>query len=272
MSRSRGSRDPPSCLFCCNVRTGTTLLAVLMLVTGLMSIVMAAIQMSTYMKNQSNVFNLDNGLENEGSNDYFLFRSNNGEYVVSQSMIVSVTLRLVLGLGFFLMIIGSLALYGLIKSRPGYLLPMLIIQLFDFLCTIATTGKALFDWPRFKMDVILQEHMGFDKDMWDPYYKEYLENLDEHWLRFSIFSFLFIALLVKYQIISVIYRCYKHITTQALLHPHDPEISSVSVPDEDLHPTIYKLPKYEEIQKVPLVMDTDDQDQEMVKPPPYSFT
>jgi len=49
--------------------------------------------------------------------------------------------------------------------------------------------------------------------------------------------------------------------------PHDPEISSVSISDEDLHPTIYKLPKYEEIQKVPLVMDTDDM---AVKPPPYS--
>jgi len=266
MARSpRNRQDPPTCLFCCNVRSGTMLLAMLMLITGLMSIVMAAIQMSAYLKNKSII--LDEG--NDGaSDDLILYQSNNGEYVVSQSMLVSVTLRLVLGLGFFLMVIGSLALFGISKNRPGYLLPMLILQMFDFLCTIATTGKALFDWPRFKMDVIYQENWGFEKDMFDPYYKESLANIDENYLRFVIFFFLFSALLIKYQIISVIYRCYKHITTQIMMIPHDPEISSVTVTDEDLHPTIYKLPKYEELQKVPLVMDTDDQDD--IKPPPYS--
>jgi len=242
------------------------LLAIMMLITGLMSIVMAAIQMSTYLRNKS-VFDEALGTD---SNDVIWYQSSNGEYVVSQSMIVSVTLRLVLGLGFFLMIIGSLALFGIAKNRPGYLLPMLIIQLFDFLCTVATTGKALFDWPRFKMDVILQEHLGFDKDMLDPYYKDSLENIDEHYLRFVIFFFLFTALLIKYQIISVIYRCYKHITTQIMMVPHDPEINAVSMNEEDLHPTIYKLPKYEEIQKVPLVMDTDDNAHDDIKPPPYS--
>lgn len=234
------------------------LLAILMLITGLMSIVMAAIQMSDYLKNKPAYDEADT------------IWTSDGEYVVSQSTIVSVTLRLVLGLGFFLMIIGSLALFGLAKNRPGYLLPMLIIQGFDFLCTVATTGKALFDWPRFKMDVILQERLGFDKEMYDTYYKDQLENIDEHYIRFVIFFFLFTALLIKYQIISVIYRCYKHITTQIMMVPHDPEINAVSMNDEDLHPTIYKLPKYEEIQKVPLVMDTDDNVHDDIKPPPYS--
>jgi len=227
---------------------------------------MAAIQMSYYLRNKSSY---DEMFGTDSNNDY-IWQSENGEYVVSQSMIVSVTLRLVLGLGFFLVIIASLALFGIAKNRPGYLLPMLIIQLFDFLCTVATTGKALFDWPRFKMDVILQQNMGFNKDMLDPYYKESLENLDEHYLRFVIFFFLFTALLIKYQIISVIYRCYKHITTQIMMVPCDPEINAVSMNDEDLHPTIYKLPKYEEIQKVPLVMDTDDNNPDDIKPPPYS--
>jgi len=247
MARSR-NREPPSCLFCCNVRTGTMLLAIFMLVTSLMSMIMAAIQMSTYIKEQAEI----------GSPDYVI-QSESGEIVVSQSMIASVAGRLVMGLGFFLMVIGSLALYGVIKNRPGYLLPMLIVHLFDFLCTTATAGKALFDWPKFYMDI---------RHEISPYYQEQLDDVDPHWIRFMAFSSIFIALLFKYLIISVIYKCYKHIATQVLMSPHDPEISSVSVSDEDLHPTIYKLPKYEEIQKVPLVMDTDDMVHQ--KPPPYS--
>lgn len=223
------------------------ILAIFMLVTSLMSMIMAAVRMSTYIKDQT-----------EFGNPEYVIQSESGEIVVSQSMIASVAGRLVMGLGFFLMVIGSLALYGIIKNRPGYLLPMLIVHLFDFLCTTATAGKALFDWPKFYMDV---------RHEISPYYQEQLDTVDPHWVRFVAFSSIFIALMFKYLIISVIYRCYKHIATQILMLPHDPEISSVSISDDDLHPTIYKLPKYEEIQKVPLVMDTDDM---AVKPPPYS--
>ena len=63
---------------------------------------------------------------------------------------------------------------------------------------------------------LILQNWGFEKDMFDPYYKQSLENIDENYLRFVIFFFLFTALLIKYQIISVIYRCYKHITTQVV--------------------------------------------------------
>nr|CAB3263383.1 lysosomal-associated transmembrane protein 4A [Phallusia mammillata] len=223
----------PKCCFCLHVKAGTSALAGFLLMSGVMCTLFSTLLLSGAIKSEDFMYD-----------DY-------SEYQRS-------TYWIGLGNGLFITGISMMALYGLVKNRSGYLLPLFIVQLFNFLCTIIYIGSMLFYWSSVKLHILQCKHLPLE-------WKEWLLNLDERWLACIVFSVLFMVLVVKSYLISMVYRCYKHITTQAIRQRRDPEISCVADMKTDTAP-IYKPPKYEDIQKVPLVTDVDEFD---TKPPSY---
>ncbi|CAK8698113.1 unnamed protein product [Clavelina lepadiformis] len=233
--------ERPTCCCCLHVKVGTFMLAVLFMVGGFVSIVMSSLLLSNAVQPES--FFPDDMAEDDVYQYWHTHKRS--------------TLWFGLGNGVFITLISSLSIYGLVKNRPGFLLPLFIVQVFNFLCTIVYIGSLMFYWPNVKINILECRHMPQE-------WKDWFLSIDDRWLAVIVFSILFVVLFIKSYLISMVYRCYKDITTQALRLQRDPEISFVADPGNG---PIYKPPKYEDIQKVPLVSDVEAVD---YKPPPYS--
>nr|XP_009861540.1 lysosomal-associated transmembrane protein 4A [Ciona intestinalis] len=242
------TRNTPSstCCFCCHVKTGTFMLAVLTGVAGLITLVFCTLALSGSIEVQYDL----------GSAKMFNDLYENESYRHS-------ALWIGVGNGVFITLISGLAVFGLIKNRSGFLLPFFICQLFNFLCTIVYIGSVMFYWPSIKANLLRCPQMPQE-------WKDWLMSVDERWLACIVFTILFIIMVIKSYLIAVVYRCYKHITTQQVIlrQRQDPEIMCVSNNKEKSCP-IYKPPKYEDIQKVPLFDDMEEIDTKPA-PPPYA--
>lgn len=237
---------PPTCCFCCHVQVGTIVYALMHLVAALFCIVIASLGFSGLI----NVHDGDSSMHS-GFLSYY------------SDLTTNQTLWVVFVNGIFFLLISTFAIYGVVKNRAGFILPFFIVQLFDFLCTMVYIGSVVFNWPQFKNTIMQCESMPAE-------WKQSLLEMDERWLACIVFITLFTVVFVKSYLISMIYRCYKHITLQVILsHRRRTEINFVATPEEKqpaTHIHIYNPPKYDDIQKVPLVDDAEDMD---VKPPPY---
>ncbi|XP_039270673.1 lysosomal-associated transmembrane protein 4A-like [Styela clava] len=239
----RSHSKPPTCCFCCHVNAGTIIYALLHLVIALFGIVIATLALS-------GLINFENGSSLQST----MF-SYNSDLTTTQ------TLWVLFVNGLFFLLIATSAIYGVVKNRAGFILPFFIVQLFDFLCTMVYIGSVVFYWPSFKYKLMQCQHMP---EGW----KETLMNMDERWLACIVFLFLFVVIFIKCYFISMVYRCYKHITMQVIMQRRgQSEISVVSnAQEKPLSIHIYNPPKYDDIQKVPLVDDAEEYD---MGPPPY---
>lgn len=234
---------PPTCCFCCHVNVGTVVYSLLILVTSLFMVVAATLGL-TGLIDQDNI------------SSWQLRCAGYNSDLTNQQML---WVFLVNGLFFFS--ISALCVYGVVKSRAGFILPFFIVQLFNFLCILVYIGSVLFYWPN------LKEHLKQCAFIPDEI-KEKLINMDDMWLASIVFVVLLIVIFIKSYLISMVYKSYKFITLQVIMRRGATEINHVSGREAEksvaIH--IYNPPKYEDIQKIPLVDDVEDVD---IRPPPY---
>lgn len=166
--------------------------------------------------------------------------------------------------GFFYMVVGILGVTGVVRSRAKYLLPVLVVQIFDTISTMGALISVLFMSSRYESFV--DQYVANDES------KDWFMNMDPD-LRFvTVVSYLTLTLLVHILFAKCIYLTYKHITLEELAQLRRVrEISVVGLPEDEeatIEGPIYKLPRYEDLQKTPLVNNADDDDYP-TKPPAY---
>uniref|UniRef100_H2Y5L6 Uncharacterized protein n=1 Tax=Ciona savignyi TaxID=51511 RepID=H2Y5L6_CIOSA len=127
-----------SCCFCLHVKTGTFMLSVLSGVSGLFALVVCSLALSGAVNFES---------YDVGTSKVFEQLYDHASTYQRSALWIG------LGNGIFLTLISSLAVFGLIKKRPGFLLPFFICQLFNFLCTIVYIGSVMFYWPSIKYNL-----------------------------------------------------------------------------------------------------------------------
>lgn len=241
---------PPSCLFCCNVRTGALLKSFLVLFTGFLIV--------TFM-----ILERTGCLELPSDSEY---STNTYRQVIQYYSHSDKAFYLSLLTGFFYLIVGVLGVAGIVKNHAKYLLPVLVVQIFDTISTMGALISVLFMSSRYESFIDEVKQLSIDDDT-----KDWFMNMDPD-LRFvTVVSYLTLVLVVRVLFAKCIYLTYKHITLEELAQLRRVrEVSVVGLPDEEaaIEGPIYKLPRYEDLQKTPLV-NNDDDDDYPTKPPAY---
>lgn len=239
---------PPSCLICCNVRTGALLKSFLILFGGFILITFSVLDRAGYFS--------DIGLSSE--NDYtrqlleLYSKSDRAFYLAILS-------------GIFYVSVGAFAVVGIVKYRSRYLLPVLIVQIFDTISYLGALCSVLFLSNRYEA-VIDQIGAYISED-----FKNWILSLDPDWRFVTVVTYFTWVLLISMLFTKCIYQTYKHITLEEIAQQRRVrEISVVGLPDEEerIEGPIYKLPRYEDLQKTPLV-DNCEEDEYPTKPPAY---
>jgi len=96
--------------------------------------------------------------------------------------------------------------------------------------------------------------------------RNWIMGFDETWRCVFAVAYFSIILSVNILFVRVIFQCYKYLTTQGTSPRQPHEITIITMEDEQVDIPTYKLPKYEDLQKMPFM---DDKDNYPVKPPAY---
>jgi len=138
-----------------------------------------------------------------------------------------------------LFVITLMLIHGVIKNRPGYLLPFFCFQVFDLVLS-CMTAVGHYTWlPN------LQEILAKNPDV--PL-RDQLMDMDSQWMAFCILAAYVIVLLAKAYFVGVIWACYQylHLRQASVLAYTMTEDGHRSGDDELLLP-----PDYESAMKMP---------------------
>jgi len=237
--------QPPNCFLCCNVITGTLLKAFMYLFTGFMAVTMVVLEKVGY-------FDFKPYFEDEYTRQVFEM------YTASTKAFVLALMN-----GVFVMLIGSLAVAGIVQNKAKLLLPLFVMQLFTVMSSLGALFSVTFLTRQLSAFI---DRIGY---LVGEDFKNWILSLNGDMRYVAVVLFFATVFLVEMQFIKAIYQSYKHIILQEISQRRVTTVSIVGVPeDEDnIETPIYKLPKYEDLQKVPLVEDQDDM--YPTKPPAY---
>lgn len=236
---------PPSCLLCFNVRTGALLKAFIVMFSGFFIMAFTVLNKVGYLS--------DLPSESDYTKKVLQY------YAHSDKAFYLTLLN-----GLFYLMIGSFGVVGIVKNRAKYLLPLLVVQIFDVISVMGVLCSVLFLTNRYDSFV---EQLG---NVVSEDFKEWILSLDPDWRFVTIVTYFAGMLFISILFAKAIYLTYKHITLEDIAqHRRVREVSVVGLPDDEEHRIegpIYKLPRYEDLQKTPLVENEEDYP---TKPPAY---
>jgi len=245
---TRETEKPPSCLYCFNVRIGALFKAFMVLFGGFLLASIAILYKCGYV----DIEYVQNGETTQAYINYYV--SSDKQFFVQFLC------------GLFYMLIGLMALTGIVKRRARLLMPLFIVQLFNLINTIGNIFSVALVADR--SDTFINEVVM------NASYREWVMSLDPDIRFVCVMSFLFLQLNFDLIFTKCIFQTYKHITVQELSLVNRPtELATISSKDSKMPHDMtmvqieeHDLPTYDEIQKVPLVTDTDEY---QTKPPAY---
>jgi len=244
---AREMEKPPSCLYCFNVRIGALFKAFMVLFGGFLLSSLAILYKCGWM----DIRYIQNGDTTTAYLNYYV--SSDKQFFIQFLC------------GLFYMLIGLMALSGIVKRRARLLMPLFIVQLFNLINTIGNIFSVALVAD--KSDVFINEVVM------NSSYREWVMSLDPDIRFVCVMSYLFLQLNFDLIFTKCIFQTYKHITVQELSAVRSTELNVISsnkpckIPTDMTMVQIeeHSLPTYEDIQKVPLVSDEEYQ----VKPPAY---
>lgn len=200
-----GDQSSFRCCFCCHVRTGTLFLGLFHLVVHLFviaALVFASIHPEVLQQqapkcpgdNDGIIVEFDNGsgYRFETESTAFQRKMTRGDLeapIVICLCLISVTLFL---------------LYGLIKNRPGYLLPFFCIQVFDF-CLSCLTVVGYFSYAPNIKTWIKDQGLNCFPGM------EHIMKVDGQWLMLFGLLVMVLFLSLKAYLIGMVWACYRYL-------------------------------------------------------------
>merc|ERR1719322_62730 len=110
--------------------------------------------------------------------------------------------------GFFLMLIGSLALVGVAKSRSRLLLPLFVVQISEMIAVMGALCSVIFLPDKLQIFINEIKHLA-GKDL-----RNWIMGFDETWRCVFAVAYFSIILSVNILFVRVIFQCYKYLTTQ----------------------------------------------------------
>lgn len=165
--------------------------------------------------------------------------------------------------GLFYVMVGSFGVVGIVRNRSRYLLPILIVQIFDTISTFGAFCSVLFFSNHYEALIDrVSKYVSED-------YKNWLLSLDPDWRFVAVVTYFAWLLFISFLFTKCVYQTYKHITFEEIAQNRRVrEISVVGLRDEEeqIGAPVYKLPRYEDLQKTPLV---DNEEDYPTKPPAY---
>merc|ERR1712183_764810 len=114
--------------------------------------------------------------------------------------------------GLFYLMIGSFGVVGIVKNRAKYLLPLLVVQIFDVISVMGVLCSVLFLTNRYDSFV---EQLG---NVVSEDFKEWILSLDPDWRFVTIVTYFAGMLFISILFAKAIYLTYKHITLEDIAH------------------------------------------------------
>nr|CAB3263384.1 lysosomal-associated transmembrane protein 4A [Phallusia mammillata] len=227
----------PRCCGCINILTGTTILVVLYLIGGSLCTVSGVMGLAR---------NTDYGAYGE------MYHSS------------STTSWINLANGLLVMLFASLALHSLRNKRSGYMMPLFVYQLFDILCYVIVIGIIIIYWSAIYN--YIEEYVS----MMGSDVQESFNSISPSTFKGIVIGTLVLFMLIKIYFATVVYRCHKHIVTQAFApQPISTLAWNQASVENGIHIYNYRQPPtYTDVQKIPLVEDVEPVDDQ--KPPVYA--
>ncbi|XP_046571730.1 lysosomal-associated transmembrane protein 4A-like isoform X1 [Haliotis rubra] len=242
--------DPQSyrCCICCHVKTGTILLGLWNLLMQLFLIgmlILVSFHPDILQPKQGLTQDTDGIIVAETGRDqgFQAYPSFVKKSLTKEDLCVGYALTVA-----YLMITVAL-IYGVVRTRPGYLMPFFCLQVFDF-CLNCLTVVGYFTYaPNIKFWIREQGLANF------PGMDRVLE-MNSDWLMLVFITIFIIILCVKAYLIGVVWACYKYLQMR---HASRNMVREYNV-DPDTEQMLLP-PKYEDAIKMP--MDPN-------MPPPYT--
>lgn len=208
-------RDPNAyrCCFCCHVKVGTILYGLFCLmvdILGLGFVILLSIHPDILVPNQTLYGKPGIGPQSDGIHIDALEKDLTAAKrqlrpLSREDLCMAYAVTLV-----FIMSAVAL-LYGVIRSRPSYIVPFFCIHVF-FFCMSCLTLVSYFTYaPHFNVKAWIRE-TGMDKM---PGMEHMLE-VDSDYLMFFVVTMLILALCVKAYLIGMIWSCYKYVQQVAV--------------------------------------------------------
>ncbi|XP_048759995.1 lysosomal-associated transmembrane protein 4A-like [Ostrea edulis] len=225
-----GIPDMYKCCFCCHVKTGTLFYGLFQLICHLFLIgvlIFASIHPEILQKhaNQCTDIEIDTTMKNndiETQEEIFIRRKMNREDFDLAFIICLCMLTIVLFL-----------LYGVLRNRPGYILPFFCLQVFDFCLSCLTVVGYLSYSPNIKIWLRTQGLSCV------PGLK-HLMDMDSQWLMLLCLLGFILFLSVKAYLIGMVWSCYNFLKARTV---NGNQIREYTVdPDSQ----VLLPPKYEE--------------------------
>ncbi|ESO88279.1 hypothetical protein LOTGIDRAFT_150683 [Lottia gigantea] len=239
------------CCFCCHVRTGTLIIGLFYLLAQLACIgllLFLSINPDVLAPKPDSHMMTDSIVVTENDDGYFIDTYS----VFTRKQFTKEDMCVAYGLTFAAILITASLIYGVIRTKPRYLLPFFCLQVFDF-CLKCITVVGFFTYaPNIKLWI---EQQGLaNLPGWNM-----LMKMDSNWLMLGFVTFFVFVLCIKAYLIGVVWACNKY------LHLKLANRSVVREYTVDPDSEMLLPPKYEDAIKmnVPVKMDGP-------APPPYA--
>jgi len=234
----------PTCFLCCNVKVGALLKSFLFLFAGFMVMTVTILDKVGY-------FSYSNTVQDEYTVEITEY------YATSNRAFFFVLLN-----GLFFLMVGLFGIIGVVKSKAKLLLPLLVVTVISLISHVCALFSIVFFSARYEAFVAQLENMMNDE------LKQWVMSLDRDWQFVFVFMYVGTALLIELLFVKSIYGCYRHFSFEEATQRRVPEVAIIGVGDEEASTEgpIYKLPKYEDLQKAPLV---ENEETYPTKPPAY---
>ncbi|CAF0929941.1 unnamed protein product [Rotaria sordida] len=146
-------------------------------------------------------------------------------------------------------------IFGILASRPSYIVPYFLIKVFNVIVSILSMLGFYAYMSDIKVWLRMQPEFLFKKNLLE---------LDAQTLQLVVFAFLLFVILAKLYIAAIIWYCYGYITALTMART----IGTITTHTDDSSQAIigemYCPPKYEEAIK------SDYQNEDADSPPPYT--
>lgn len=203
-------RDPNAfrCCFCCHVKVGTIIYGLFCLMVDLLAlgfVVLLSIHPDILVPSQAQYGKPGSAPEFDGIRiDALEKELANAREVLRPLTREDLCMAYVVTFLFIMAAIGLL--YGVIRSRPSYIIPFFCIHVF-FFCMSCLTLVSYFTYaPHFNVKMWMRDS-GMDKMPG----MEHMMEVDSDYLMFFALTMLILALCVKAYIIGMIWSCYKYV-------------------------------------------------------------
>lgn len=163
--------------------------------------------------------------------------------------------------GLFFLMVGLFGIIGVYKNKAKLLLPLLVVTVISLISRVCGLFSVIFFSSQYETILARLENLVNDEC------KQWMMSLDRDWQFVSVLMLISIAILIELLFAKSIYVCYRHISFQEATQRHAPEVATIEVGDEEAFAEgpVHKLPKYEDLQKAPLV----EFEEYSTKPPAY---